>query len=737
VSSIVVHRRFLAVCAAALLLAAALPADAQYNYFPGGAATDDGRTVALAGDSIETLAQDSLTFILAVPPGVTQFELGIFDGETGSVGSGGLRHWDNGATQLQYALFYDPFMQGSSDPANLVGMWRGNETNATSGAAWTASSASFPDNGWWNLVVDVPEPPEPLPGQSPSGATFYHLCVSYRGQTGSGATDPCTGDVRPADASPSTIANFKVRATTNIAVLSFAFAYEGALRLGASGDLATIYPLFTGTFPPLGSTFWLTTPTTYDGTWSFNLDVPTSQTLLRIFGGDFDFGTNAAIATTFPSQLPIVRCVDSDDADTPNDAFYPPFAVVGGTRIDDSLPEGARPFGSPQDNNSADIFRRSPCVVWQLTSPGPDQDLATTGDNVVYANTNPSSQREWEQFLVDTVAGCDTSPTCDPSISNCADHCESARLPPGTWRVDVQGVELSNLNAWRSENVSGFCINCGALPRPYLVGDTVFEDVDQNGFQDAGEPGIAGVVVELVDANGAVVDTRITGDPGFYPAGGWEACLARNTGADTPLDTAGLYCFDVSVPDADPAGTDVETYTVRVAAANFLPGGALFDHFGEEPSASRPSPEQTNEVVELGGNVMVYDFGYYVDAAPPTNPGTGTIGYWKNHPEAWPVEQIDVGGVVYTTAEAIAFMQVPVRGDVTIQLAHQLIAAKLNGLIGNDTSCVDATIADADAYLVAHPVASKPKGSAKAEGEALKSTLDAYNNGLLCAPHRG
>jgi len=600
--------------AAALLLATATPALAQYNYFPGDAATDDGRTVALAGDSIETLAQDSLTFILAVPPGVTQFELGIFDGETGQTDGGGTPHWDNRTTQLQYALYYDPFMTGSTSAANLVGVWRGNETNATAGATWTASSATFPDNDWWSLVVDVPEPPEPLPGQSPSGATFYHLCVSYRGETSGGAADPCTGDPRPADAQPQTIANFKIRATTNVSVLSFAFAYEGALRLGANGDLTTIYPEFDGTFPPAGSTFWLDTPTTYDGTWSFNLDVPTSQTLLRLFGGDFDFGTNPAVATTFPSQLPIAPCVDSDDADTPNDAFYPPFAVDGATRIDDSLPEGARTSGgSPSDDSSADIFRRDPCIVWSLTSPGPDQEMATAGDNVTYGNANPSSQREWEQFLVDTAAGCDASPACDPGVSNCADHCESGLLPAGTWRVDVEGVDLSNLNAWRSENVSGFCINCGGLPRPYLVGDTVFEDADGDGTQDAGEAGIPGVLVELVDENGTVVDRRVTGDPGSYGPGEWEACLARNTGADTPLDTAGLYCFDVSIPDVDPEGADAVAYTVRIADGEFTAGGALFDHFGEAPAASLPSPEQSDLVSEGGGNVMTYDFGYFVD----------------------------------------------------------------------------------------------------------------------------
>ena len=37
-----------------------------------------------------------------------------------------------------------------------------------------------------------------------------------------------------------------------------------------------------------------------------------------------------------------------------------------------------------------------------------------------------------------------------------------------------------------------------------------------------------------------------------------------------------------------------------------------------------------------------------------SNPGTGTPGYWKNHPEAWPVETDHGWRVTYTKEEAIA-----------------------------------------------------------------------------------
>jgi hypothetical protein len=118
---------------------------------------------------------------------------------------------------------------------------------------------------------------------------------------------------------------------------------------------------------------------------------------------------------------------------------------------------------------------------------------------------------------------------------------------------------------------------------------------------------------------------------------------------------------------------------------------------------------------------------------------TGTIGYWKNHGEAWPVDAITLGAVNYTKAQAIALLQTPSKGDKTIDLAHQLIGAKLNVAHGADNSCISQTITNADAFLILHPVGSNVKASSAAwtsTGGALHSTLGDYNEGELCAPHR-
>ena len=129
-----------------------------------------------------------------------------------------------------------------------------------------------------------------------------------------------------------------------------------------------------------------------------------------------------------------------------------------------------------------------------------------------------------------------------------------------------------------------------------------------------------------------------------------------------------------------------------------------------------------------------------ISVTPYDSPGTGTPGYWMNHPEAWPVSSITVGGRSYTMEQAIMFMQAPVANDKTYTMFAALVAAKLNVMIGNDASCASAAIAAADSWMTTNyvglGVAAGGKNSPWRTGEPLYLILDNYNNGLLCAPHR-
>ena len=137
-----------------------------------------------------------------------------------------------------------------------------------------------------------------------------------------------------------------------------------------------------------------------------------------------------------------------------------------------------------------------------------------------------------------------------------------------------------------------------------------------------------------------------------------------------------------------------------------------------------------------GGANASTDFGFHTSSV--ASPGTGTPGYWKNHPEAWPVTTITVGGVTYTRDQAIGWLEKPGK-DRTITMFSSLVPAMLNVRLGNDASCVQSTIDAANAWMAAYGPAGKGVAAASYAwklGEPLHRLMDNYNNGMLCAPHR-
>src|SRR5438093_3359544 len=86
-------------------------------------------------------------------------------------------------------------------------------------------------------------------------------------------------------------------------------------------------------------------------------------------------------------------------------------------------------------------------------------------------------------------------------------------------------------------------------------------------------------------------------------------------------------------------------------------------------------------------------------APPTTDQCPEGLGFWKNHPELWPVSSLTLGSQAYAQAELLTLLTSPVAGDASVLLAHQLIAAKLNIANGSDPTPIASTIADADGLL--------------------------------------
>jgi SdrD B-like domain len=240
----------------------------------------------------------------------------------------------------------------------------------------------------------------------------------------------------------------------------------------------------------------------------------------------------------------------------------------------------------------------------------------------------------------------------------------------------------------------------------------VFNDANNNGIQDAGESGIAGASVTLVGPTPQESVVTFTGPDGFYYFG-----FLPFPGTGPDMNT---YVIEVQTPN----GT--EPSPANVGSNDALDSDGVSDGLGNSVAS----------VTLVGVADSNTDFGFH--QLPVTAPGTGTPGYWKNHPDAWPVPGLTVGGVYYTRDQAIAWLDM-VGKDKTTTMFSSLVSAKLNLLVGNNPACVATTITAADNWMATYgPVGRGVAASSYAwkVGEPLHRLMDNYNNGMLCAPHR-
>jgi hypothetical protein len=115
---------------------------------------------------------------------------------------------------------------------------------------------------------------------------------------------------------------------------------------------------------------------------------------------------------------------------------------------------------------------------------------------------------------------------------------------------------------------------------------------------------------------------------------------------------------------------------------------------------------------------------------------TYSQGYWRNHPNAWPVTSLTLGTVTYQAAELMAILDEPAQGNGLVILVHQLIAAKLDIANGADPSAVQQAVTDADNMIGALVVPPIGNGYLEpAQTGDLTETLTEYNEGTIGPGH--
>ncbi|PKK84781.1 MAG: hypothetical protein CVT49_01105 [candidate division Zixibacteria bacterium HGW-Zixibacteria-1] len=251
------------------------------------------------------------------------------------------------------------------------------------------------------------------------------------------------------------------------------------------------------------------------------------------------------------------------------------------------------------------------------------------------------------------------------------------------------------------------------------IGDFVWHDMNMNGIQDDGEPGVPGVTVNLYDCQDVLIGTMMT-------------------------DANGYYLFDNLIPG---------DYYVEF----ILPNGYSFSpqDQGMDDAMDSDADVTTGKTIctnlEPGETDLTWDAGIWV----PVQEGcTLTIGYWKTHAGFGPQDDMvtqflpiwlgTAGGTkslqVTNAAMAVAVLEMKTYGtnnNGITKLYAQLLGAKLNIANGADYDDVAATMAAADAFLATHDWTSWETLSRANKNlvGSWQSTLDNYNNGLIGPGH--
>ena len=119
-------------------------------------------------------------------------------------------------------------------------------------------------------------------------------------------------------------------------------------------------------------------------------------------------------------------------------------------------------------------------------------------------------------------------------------------------------------------------------PERGSIGDRVFRDLDEDGIQDAGEPGVPGVSVELQDCDGNVLETTTTDDSGTYlfddlEAGCYRVSVSPNGFTFSPQDQG----------DDDSRDSDVNPDTGVTGNIDLAPGE---DDLSNDAGVYEPAP---------------------------------------------------------------------------------------------------------------------------------------------------
>jgi hypothetical protein len=250
--------------------------------------------------------------------------------------------------------------------------------------------------------------------------------------------------------------------------------------------------------------------------------------------------------------------------------------------------------------------------------------------------------------------------------------------------------------------------------------------------------------VRVVESSPATFTLEVTAGASSMPGGFSVQWMPRADYDRTGWPTDGsLSRRQWAIFDGEPTfktSESSDTYRLFRGVGMNVYIGELFDEDGTSASSVDELPPATEFAVRVRAESdgISGASGYSPTAFVVTRPlvnCTFTQGYWKNHPNAWPVSTLTLGTVTYNKNQLLAILGQPSQGNGLTILAHQLIAAKLNVAQGATLPAGDL-IGQADALiggLVCTPVGNGFLDPATVND--VSNALDDYNNGRSGVTH--
>ncbi|MEL6891984.1 MAG: SdrD B-like domain-containing protein, partial [Actinomycetota bacterium] len=208
-----------------------------------------------------------------------------------------------------------------------------------------------------------------------------------------------------------------------------------------------------------------------------------------------------------------------DDADT---VIAETVTDANGDYVFDGLDAGDYRVGIPADQTP--VLPGTPAPT-----PGATDDLRSstyqTGTDTNSADNEANNADD--DGITDTVGGVDFLSVSDP-----------VNLGFGTEPETESNGDEARITALtgapRADDNSQLQIDFGLSPTPtYRIGNLVFDDYDDDGIADDGEPGVEGVLVQLLDDTDAVIAEAVTDADGKYE---FDGLAAGDYRAQIPAD---------------------------------------------------------------------------------------------------------------------------------------------------------------------------------------------------------